>query len=803
MKNVVDGLYTKYNDELKPRLEDDDFYQYFYNLLETGTTLCNFYNRKLLKEVDEDWVSQIEEALPHIQRVVENPRKFIEENRQIVNVAQAKKFTSESVKHLSQHSELVSKIYDDGTIEPNKVLNVFKEESLNTYENRFINTLILELKDFIDERFKRIFDDSRDEDGVKLDLESMIDNYSEVVQYKLELRIREKQLDTANDDDNVNIFTRITKIHKGIQDLSNTGFCLQVSKFPRVKHPIVKTNAIGKHPDYKACYNLWNFIHSYERAGYRLQILEQDPVVSRSFEKSLYNQIIMDYVVVREHMEYMDLLNINKPKRSKQMGINSIRQFVRDLVEEYEISASDLRKLVESELNEALKLKEEKERMQEELLKRKKGLANIEGQVQGWEGFGEGEEKKEDVDAKVKERMSKKQRSRLRKQIKAQREQVLREEKKKLADEKKALLAQGRIAEDELEEFENGAMNDEEIDAIEDEILDVMYEFVDLEKLVNGGIRFTGYGNEFINEEVLMDARFSRLVRKMDKARLKRDIKYEKIKQRSEIISKDDAGKASKILNKAEEERLNKVRKNEQARKREIAKAKKEQELAKQKAIKEKLRIQSKEEKKRLKLENKEKAAILRKEEKAAREIRRQQQLLDKEREREAKELKRIEDKKNRIEARKQAALNREAMRLQKKEIRAQNRIRKAELRQLRKADAKLARQRRINELKQRRENAKLRREQERNLRVQNRLDAKASREKSRYDNKQYRLKKAQDNRLYREKRRAQRTQMLEARKQERFDRQVENARRRRMMQDQKRELKKKKREQKLRNRKK
>jgi hypothetical protein len=35
----------------------------------------------MVKTVDENWISAIEEALPHLQKVVYNPRKYIEEER--------------------------------------------------------------------------------------------------------------------------------------------------------------------------------------------------------------------------------------------------------------------------------------------------------------------------------------------------------------------------------------------------------------------------------------------------------------------------------------------------------------------------------------------------------------------------------------------------------------------------------------------------------------------------------------------------------------------------------------------------
>ena len=96
-------VYDEYSDEIKnayskmtenrDRVGDDKFYKYFYNLLETGTNYCDFSFARLVKKVDEEWVEEIEKALPSLQYVILNPRKFIEEEREIVNIAIARNIT--------------------------------------------------------------------------------------------------------------------------------------------------------------------------------------------------------------------------------------------------------------------------------------------------------------------------------------------------------------------------------------------------------------------------------------------------------------------------------------------------------------------------------------------------------------------------------------------------------------------------------------------------------------------------------------------------------------------------------------
>ena len=371
-RDAVEGVYEKMIDNLPPELTEDKNYQYFYNLLETGSNYCKFYTSKMVKEIDEEWVNAIEEAMPSIQKVVANPRKFIEEDREIVSIAMAKSITPEAVQHLMQHSNMVNHIEDDGTVMPNRILSVFKEESLNTYENRFICTLILELQNFINKRFNVIFDNSKDERGTFFEMESLVDNYTEVIDYKLEIKIREKQTDIDNEEENIGIFTRISKLHRQINILAASGFMTTMKKFPLVRHPIVKTNAIGKNVYYKACHKLWNYIHAYDRIGYKVELAKLEPVVTREFERDIYNSFIWDYFMLRNFSQQAEDMYVDKPRRKKEIDIKYIRQALDEIICGLDMPDANVRKLIMNEVTN-LQLKHKTERMYAEAVERKAG----------------------------------------------------------------------------------------------------------------------------------------------------------------------------------------------------------------------------------------------------------------------------------------------------------------------------------------------------------------------------------------------------------------------------------------------
>lgn len=371
-QDVVKSTYEKLHRQMGKDLESDEFYQYFYNLLETGMNYCQFTNVRLQKEVDEDWIAAIETALPSLHHCVMNPRKFIEEEREVVNIAMARNITSESIRHLTQHSNLIDKYDEDGTVIPNRILNVFKEESQNIYENRFICTLVAELQHFVNKRYNVIFENSKNELGSFFELESRIDNYTEAIEYKIRVNIRDKQTDVDNEKENEDIFARLDKIHRHVNGLAATEFIAAMRQLPPVRHPIVKTNVIGKNSHYKKCYDLWNFIYSYDKVGYRVNLVRQEPVISREFERDIFNNLLWNYTMIHNQVEDPALLDIDRPKKEKTVDVKYIRQVLDEIVRGSDIPDNNLRKIVMNELTSLQTKHKSQNHVKEKIKKRKR-----------------------------------------------------------------------------------------------------------------------------------------------------------------------------------------------------------------------------------------------------------------------------------------------------------------------------------------------------------------------------------------------------------------------------------------------
>ena len=77
-----------------------------------------------MKEFNYEWVDKLEDVIPYIDNILRNPKRFIINDEEIVKVELAKRVTVESVIHLSQHTNLIQKIEDNGDVKPSKILNI-------------------------------------------------------------------------------------------------------------------------------------------------------------------------------------------------------------------------------------------------------------------------------------------------------------------------------------------------------------------------------------------------------------------------------------------------------------------------------------------------------------------------------------------------------------------------------------------------------------------------------------------------------------------------------------------------------
>ena len=270
----MNETYGEWYHELKDALgsmQDNFIFDDMTRLVNSGKSTVSL-NRKLMeKSIDVSWVEAIENGLIHVDNVVRNPSRTIIDVEEVVPIALSKKITVDSVKHLAQHTDLIQSIdKKTGKITPSKILNVHKEESLATYENRFVNTLIDRLYIFIMKRYEKLSQIDKDEEVFVMDFTNELDDkQGNVLAVKFSIDAK-RSLETTNDS-GYTIWQRVEKLKKTIEGYKGSELCVTLGN-NFVRPPIMRTNAIMKNVDLKACLALWQYILSYDKVGYEINV---------------------------------------------------------------------------------------------------------------------------------------------------------------------------------------------------------------------------------------------------------------------------------------------------------------------------------------------------------------------------------------------------------------------------------------------------------------------------------------------------------------------------------------------------
>lgn len=284
--------------ELVDRTDDNKINE-FVNKLDSKMRVHTDYSKD---NFNNDWVNIFEYTIPYLEKIIRNPKRFITTEEEIVKIESAKKVGVETIKHLSKHTNFIQDIdKDTGDVIPSKLLNVLKEETFNTYENRFIYTLIHYMIQFIKIKKEGEIKNPRLKDNKKIDYISTTKVGEEQISVNISLKTT---LNTAiNTDPQYN--TRIEKLEEDIKNLqlSELYKALEKEDVPFVTNPIKKTNVILKNVNFQYAMNLWDYIYKHltEKDG---KVEEKKDYLDNGKLKQLIDETFL--------LEYLTVNSINK-----------------------------------------------------------------------------------------------------------------------------------------------------------------------------------------------------------------------------------------------------------------------------------------------------------------------------------------------------------------------------------------------------------------------------------------------------------------------------------------------------------
>lgn len=236
----------------------------------TNSTL-HVETKKKKSARDTEWLDIIEQTIPYIDNIFRKPNRFIVNEEEIVKIEQTKKVTVETIKHLSKNTNLIQTIDEKtGDVTPSKLLNVRKEESYNTYENRLIYTLVQNTKMFIKRKTDELIEsinleneqDDNSKDNTKIEYNATSEVNDEKINVQVNLNSETDPNGDESKDKNKLILDRIEEVKRKIDIVSNAEPYIVIDKLhiTLVKEPIRKTNVVLKNVNFQYAMKLWSYL---------------------------------------------------------------------------------------------------------------------------------------------------------------------------------------------------------------------------------------------------------------------------------------------------------------------------------------------------------------------------------------------------------------------------------------------------------------------------------------------------------------------------------------------------------------
>ena len=144
-------------------------------LAKAGTENEKIVITRAICTIDEEWINEIELGLEFIEKAIKEERQFIYSNGEVLPVEKVKHVSTETVKHLAKHSNLIGKTDNTDDFIPDKLYTVERLNDYAVYENRFLYMLLSYLRDFVSLRYSKILELCNKYDGVlKIDKEALL-----------------------------------------------------------------------------------------------------------------------------------------------------------------------------------------------------------------------------------------------------------------------------------------------------------------------------------------------------------------------------------------------------------------------------------------------------------------------------------------------------------------------------------------------------------------------------------------------------------------------------------------------------
>lgn len=296
---------------------------------------------------DTSWIDMVEECIPYLDNIIRNPRRFIVQEENIVPIEKAKVVTEESIRHLAQHTSMIQEVQEDGTVIPLKLLNVYREETVDLYENRFIKSLVDNLYTFVNNKLNESDQRSYAKVESTVSYSGLMKKKGEEVEINLQLKSKKNtEIDASKDGHSLE--ERISHIKDIVSAFRGSTFIKSLKESSPVRSPIRKTNVILKEQNFIKALELWEYL---EKNNIKpiTSIDKRTEIVKDADIKTKY-----DLAFFIDN----DAIDMNAASNKSEFNSAIISKLVNDFVFTGDITEKEFKKLMEKEFKEAKKRKD-------------------------------------------------------------------------------------------------------------------------------------------------------------------------------------------------------------------------------------------------------------------------------------------------------------------------------------------------------------------------------------------------------------------------------------------------------------
>jgi len=330
-KGSAKKYFKKINTTFEGVNRQDDFAKSFLSVLQGADTKLYHKERRERRVFEDFFMDAIEEIIPVIDKLTRNPSENLKKHQEVVPVERAKKIDADTVRHLAANTQFIKDVDSEGNVIPYKVLTSYSEADLGTYENRFIMSLVNKLYTFIELRYDVIIDKAKTEYINYLKIDSTLEWEDSIIDYDITFRVHQDSSQDEIGKRNLALLKRMTELRTLITNYKMSKFMKDMTEFPPVRPPIMKTNKILKNYDYRACYDMWVLLDGTDRIGYDVDVYERDIEFEGKYLAEVENALMVIYATVANNQIEDFELSFDTPfDYRKRKTPKVLKQYIND-----------------------------------------------------------------------------------------------------------------------------------------------------------------------------------------------------------------------------------------------------------------------------------------------------------------------------------------------------------------------------------------------------------------------------------------------------------------------------------------